>query len=72
MAPVHKPAKILVLRVGFSPGLSSPAIAFLTGTYNPILRPANKICLYKPAVNPLYRALGPSSAEIVFMVPINP
>ena len=72
IAPVHKAARILVLRVGFSPGLSSPAIMFLTGTYKPILRPANKIYLYRPAVKPLYRALGPSSAVIVFIVPMNP
>jgi hypothetical protein len=53
MAPVHKAARILVLRVGFSPGLSSPAIIVLTGIYKPILRPAKRIYLCKPAERPL-------------------
>lgn len=72
IAPVHKAAKIFTLRVGFSPGFNSPAIIVRTGTYNPILRPANRICLYRPADSPLYNAKGPSSAEIVFIVPMNP
>lgn len=72
MAPVARPAEIFVKRDGFSPGFSSPAIKFLTGTYRPILNPANTHYLYNPAVNPLYNALKPSSLEIVAIVPRKP
>lgn len=72
IVPVAKPAMILVANVGFSPGFNSPAIIVLTGTYRPILKPANTICLYNPAVKPLYKAKNPSSLDIVPIVPRKP
>jgi hypothetical protein len=72
MVPVQSAAKTLVAKVGFSPGLSSPAMMFLTGTYRPILNPANTIYLWRPAVKPLYKALVPSSLEMTAIVLRNP
>ena len=72
MAPVVRPANILTNKVGFSPGFNSPAIIFLTGMYIPILIPAKMNYLWRPALSPLKRDFGPSSLEMVFIVPMKP
>jgi hypothetical protein len=72
IAPVVNAANILLLR-GIIPTWFYPTYSFLTGSYNPILKLANTICLCKPAVSPFNKDPTPSSARITliqFNIPV--
>lgn len=70
--PVVIPAAIFYSRLGLTPSGSGPVIISLIGTYIPILSPAKINCLYSPGTRPPYKAIVPSSAAIVFTVPMSP
>jgi len=72
MAPVVRPAHTLWKRLGFTPSGRGPVKKSLTGTYIPILSPANTTYLWSPAVSPPKSARDPSSAAMVFTVPMIP
>lgn len=70
--PEAIPAAIFYNNVGFTPSGKGPQIASRIGTYIPIRRPAKTHYLWNPAVRPLYKESAPSSAAMVFIVPISP